>query len=213
MCLTSNRKTIIAVGFMIVLYSSAGLARTPEYCALIAQDAKRLACYDALFRPAGAAQAPLAEAPAEPPAPAAAPPVAPAQRAAEPTPADTAVSETSPVAEAPPVSEAPPVAETSAATAAAKDAAFGAEDVPKAKQPRESKASRDDEITATITDIQIMAFGKKRFVLDNGQTWQQIEADRRHFKVGSGVTIERAGLSGYRLIADNGISTRVSRIQ
>lgn len=165
------------------------LGATPEQCARIADDARRLACYDAVFRPH---DTPVT---AEDVAGTAEDVAGTAEDVANPTDVPSVPVPSQPAA-APAPSEAP--------------TGLGAEDV-RAREPRSDQ--QPQPVRAHIAAIEVRAYGRLVFELDNGQAWQQIEADGRYFRVGAEVTVERAGLSGYRLIAENGVSTRVSRVR
>jgi hypothetical protein len=52
------------------------------------------------------------------------------------------------------------------------------------------------------------------FVLDNAQTWQQIELDPDFaVRIGQGVTISKGALGSFWLATDSHRATRVRRIQ
>ncbi len=204
--------------FLLAIATPWAQARTAEQCAYVEERQARLACYDEIFR------APQAK-PTAPPA-ALAPPEAEAAEApvhtesvAEPVPesAPAVVAESPAAAVAPVVDKTPaaapqPMHETQPTreAPAGREAEFGQEEVIN-NDP--AKDDRLRQIEAHITEIKTLAFGKRQFTLDNGQVWRQIESDRKRFKADTGVMIKRAGLGSYILLADNGVSTRVTRIR
>lgn len=113
-------------------------------------------------------------------------------------------------ADASPEARVPPPDRAASAPPSDSAATLGAEDLSRRVSTDDAPAQ---SVEARIASIDVMAYGRLIFELDNGQAWRQIEADGRHFSVGAQVTVRRAGLSGYRLIAANGVSTRVSRIR
>ena len=68
-------------------------------------------------------------------------------------------------------------------------------------------------VEAQIARIQSLADGRHRFVLDNGQTWVQIEAGAlRGLSAGDAVVVRRASLGSYMLVpSDGGRMRRVRR--
>ena len=80
-------------------------------------------------------------------------------------------------------------------------------------------APQVEKITATVREILRSARGQAIFVLDNGQTWRQLDGDDAHDmeprpSKTMKVTIERGAFGSYNLLIDgrNGLS-RVQRIQ
>src|SRR5437660_4913301 len=80
-------------------------------------------------------------------------------------------------------------------------------------------APQVEKITATVREILRSARGLAIFVLDNGQTWRQLDGDDAHVmepRPGKTmkVTIERGAFGSYNLLIDgrNGL-IRVQRIQ
>jgi hypothetical protein len=93
--------------------------------------------------------------------------------------------------------------EAAAAAEAARQAAanaFGAEDV--AAIRRESRNSDDNEIQATIMEVLKDLRGRYVLLLDNGQTWRQLDGTLYKLKRGETVRIKRRAISGYRLSFD-----------
>jgi hypothetical protein len=186
-------------------------ARTAAQCAYVEERQARLACYDEIFR---APQAKPTAPPATPATPAAEAADAPVhtESVAEPVlESAPAVVAESPVAAATPVVVATPAAapQPTREAQSGREAEFGQEDVI-INDPAQDDRLR--QIEAHITEIKTLAFGKRQFTLDNGQVWRQIEFDRKRFKADTGVMIKRAGLGSYILLAENGVSTRVTRI-
>jgi hypothetical protein len=198
--------------FLLAIATPWAQARTAEQCAYVEERQARLACYDEIFR------APQAK-PTAPPA-ALAPPEAEAAEApvhtesvAEPVPeSPPAVVAESPVAAATPivVQTPAPAPQPMREAQSGREAEFGQEGVIN-NDP--AKDDRLRQIEAHITGIKTLAFGKRQFTLDNGQVWRQIESDRKRFRADTGVMIKRAGLGSYILLAENGVSTRVTRIR
>jgi hypothetical protein len=183
-------------------------------CARIADDARRLGCYDrlatelielGLARPATPASPP-----ASPPAAAAAPAVAavpgesgasaPAPRAAAP------VAPTPPAPQAPAASPAPATASTAPSASAAE---FGRERIDGGDK------SEVDEIRSRYVGEFTGWDGKTVFRLENGQVWQQVRSGRLAWRADSPmVTIKRGFFGSYRLSVE-GVNKQVyvKRIQ
>ena len=70
-----------------------------------------------------------------------------------------------------------------------------------------------DRLEATITEVSSRAHGELVITLDNGQVWAQKAPDSKmRLKAGDQVTIKKASLGSYMLVAA-GRSTRVTRVQ
>jgi hypothetical protein len=193
-------------------------------CAAEADDARRLACFDAavaqLKKEAGHGAVAAASA-------------APAAVSAAPVEASTAPAEASPVAAAPAVASAGAAAQTTApaaaapAPAAATTAPAGATTASAAEKtlsPEEKFGLRGDlkreklgelsELVATATGIAAKPRGELVITLDNGQVWTEIAPGSTiRVKVGDQVKIEAGTLGSFILIAPNGRSSKVSRIR
>ncbi len=167
-------------------------------CAAVADNAARLACYDALNPTLKAAQS----TPVPPPPPAAAPP---ADNRAWYDPGR--IFGTSPSQQVRPEQ-------------------FGAEALtaptpppPKPGEPAPpSPPAPIDSITAVVTDYSFNPFGKFVVFLDNGQIWQQLQGESdlakfpKHDKIT--VVISRGGLGSYDLtINDQSKFFKVRRIK
>lgn len=137
-------------------------------------------------------------------------------------PTRTAVRPETPVTE-PAKTPAPRRGRQETAVAAAKTEAqkrteeFGSESVarnnPKIKKQR--KKEQAGRIEAQVLEILFTVNGKARYILDNGQSWQQTDtAIIRRWKVPFKVIIKRASLGSYKLSkAGNNVSVRVKRIK
>jgi hypothetical protein len=160
-------------------------------CARIADDARRLACYDRLATDLielGLSRQTPAAAPPQPAAPAVVAPSAPA--ASAPTaPTAPAVAATAPPPPPPAASPAP------AATAPRQaEASFGSERL------EGGAKSELDEIRSRYVGEFNGWDGKTIFQLENGQVWQQTRSGRLVWKADSPmITIKRGFMGGYRL--------------
>lgn len=169
--------------------SSAADARD---CVAIPDDAKRLACYDSAFGRGGAAV------PASPGIPATAgPAVSAAPAAAASASAATAAS----TAPAPILVD--PVAE------------FGlSESQKRAQNPERAKDVSPDSITARVSTVGRQPTGGLVVTLDNDQVWAQAESlSKARVTPGDEVTIRKATLGSYMLIAPNKVAMRVRRVR
>ena len=159
-------------------------------CASERDDARRLSCYDReiarLDQGGDVAAAPATKAE-----------VAPAAAAA--------------AAAAPAAAATPP---TAAAPAAAPEAKFGYRgDIARKDLDEQAATEGVDRLEATITEVSSRAHGELVITLDNGQVWAQKAPDSKmHLKAGDQVTIKKASLGSYMLVAA-GRSTRVTRVQ
>ncbi len=80
---------------------------------------------------------------------------------------------------------------------------LGREQLPKPQTP--AAAEQDDSLTATVSNVSLTPTGRLVLVLDNGQTWQQIDGDSLRFAPGGKVesrqvTISRGLFGSYNLI-------------
>lgn len=159
------------IEFVVLMASMAGAGQPdPAQCAQLPEDAARLACYDAVFRPAAA--------------PTAATPSAAAPAAA--TPSAAAPSAAAPAA---------PVA--AAAVVATKDD-FGLSGEQRAARAESAGVEQPKQVTGVIAEIYGSRVGKPAFRLDNGQRWRQTEATTRPmFNVGETVVIRGASMGSF----------------
>jgi hypothetical protein len=86
-------------------------------------------------------------------------------------------------------------------------------------KPPPAQAPQVEKITATVRELSKTPRGQAVFVLDNGQTWRQLDGDdvrvmERPAGESMKVTIERGVFGNYNLLIDgrNGL-IRVQRIQ
>ena len=69
------------------------------------------------------------------------------------------------------------------------------------------------QIEATVTDIRKSADKKLTVILDNGQTWRQLDSKPLHLKSGETVVVRKASLGSYLLEKESGSrSIRVRRM-
>ena len=179
-------------------------------CARLADDARRLACYDrlatdlielGLSRQSAAA----AETPTPSPEAAAAAPAATAA-AARPAPPPPAAPPSAPAPQ-PATAASAPV--TTAAAPSQAEADFGSERLDG------GKGSDVDEIRSRYVGEFTGWDGKTIFRLENGQVWQQTRSGRLAWRADSPmITIKRGMLGGYRLSVE-GVNKQVyvKRIQ
>jgi hypothetical protein len=191
--------TIRGLGVLAIAISGSGpvsatlaqaLPASVRACASERDDARRLGCYDreiARLDQGGDVMA------------------APATKA-EVAPAAAAAAATAPAAAA-----TPP---TAAAPAAAPDARFGYRgDIARKELDEQTATETVDRLEATITEVSSRAHGELVITLDNGQVWVQKAPDSKmQLKAGDQVTIKKASLGSYMLVAA-GRSTRVTRVQ
>lgn len=70
-----------------------------------------------------------------------------------------------------------------------------------------------DRISARVVSSERSAQGDRVYILDNGQRWRQLDRGRAvNVNDGDRVEIERAPLSGFRLVTTTGHALRVRRI-
>ena len=163
-----------------------------QRCAGVTDDKARLACYDALVRPAQ-------EAMARPPEPG---------EASHPPTKEEQKSwfgfDVSGLFGSSPEEQKTPQQ-------------FGAENMPSTRQKVEQAEQEVDSITAGVTDYAFTPFGKFIVFLDNGQVWRQIQGDsgdkplfHRNAKDNK-VTIERGLIGSYNLMVND--STRTYKVE
>jgi hypothetical protein len=69
----------------------------------------------------------------------------------------------------------------------------------------ESGSQPIENMQMTVTSVRDRAADYRTFVMDNGQVWEDVEAQSaRNVRVGDTVTIERAALGSFRLIPSRG---------
>ena len=147
-----------------------------EACRSIADDARRLACYDGILLPETAPQPPaVAETPV--------------------TPAPPAVPDTPP---APTVAPAPASASEDGNVVqrglGRLRGLFGRDEPPVEKPPELQS------IDAQVVEVVKLARGNHRLTLEDGQVWREIEVKpRARYRVGDNVEIARGALGSYNL--------------
>lgn len=84
----------------------------------------------------------------------------------------------------------------------------------RARDPEKAKEEMPESITEKVTSVGHRPTGELVVTLANGQVWLQIESGSRA-KVGAGqtVTIKKASLGSYLMVAPDRIATRVRRIK
>jgi hypothetical protein len=171
--------------------AGAVAAGDPKSCATIADDAARLACYDAAVgrTPSKAA--------------AATPPAQQVSRAAPPAVAAAPVA-AAPVVAAPTPAPKDPVSEfgLSESAKAARDPVKQAE-----------AAAAPQSVSARVISVRWRKYGEFVVTLDNGQVWAQIEPmPSAIVKVGDVVTVKKALFGSYTLVTAGKIGTKVRRL-
>lgn len=111
--------------------------------------------------------------------------------------------------------KAPPPAATAAAAPAAPSPAVTSEQKFGARGDLKPDRHEDlSEINATVTAVGAKPHGELIVTLDNGQVWAEIATNSKiKLKSGDTVKIERGAFGSYSLVAPNGRSSKVSRIQ
>jgi len=187
-----------AISFQIGTAAAAGsrdeVLNGLQHCSTVTDDKARLACYDALVRPAQ-------EALARPPEPGEAshPPTKEEQKSWFGFDV-TGLFDSSPEQQKTPQQ-------------------FGAENLPSTKQKVEEAEQAVDSITAGVSEYAFTPFGKFIVFLDNGQVWRQIpgDSDKAMFRKAAKdnkVTIERGALGSYNLmINDSSRNFKVERVK
>lgn len=195
----SLRTASVALGALFLACQFGTANATPreeilqglQKCAAIAEDKDRLACYDALVRPAQTALA-------RPPEP---------QEAEHPPTPEEQKSwfgfDLSNLFGSSPSQQTTPQK-------------FGEENLPSTKQKVEEAQQEVESITAGVTEYAFTPFGKFIIFLDNGQVWRQLpgDADRAQFHkaaTDNKVTISRGFIGSYNLTVND--STRVYKVE
>lgn len=116
-----------------------------------------------------------------------------------------------------PVSSPPTVGASAAAAAAVPKsdpiADFGLSEKAKLAKDPAKAAEHPQSITAQVASVRALKYGELVVTLDNGQVWQQIEAQRSAVvRAGDTVTIRRAVLGSFTLVTKGGIATKVRRV-
>ena len=165
-----------------------------QKCAAIQDDKGRLACYDALVRPAQVALA-------RPPEP---------QEADHPPTQEEQKSwfgfDLSGLFGSSPNQLSTPQK-------------FGSENLPETKQKVEEAQTELDSITAGLTEVAFTPFGKFIVFLDNGQIWRQLpgDSDLAQFRKpakNNKVTISRGFIGSYNLTVNDSSKTfKVERVK
>jgi hypothetical protein len=189
-----------------------------DRCTRIADDPQRLACYDALLRPAGrTAAAPVAAPVATPDAAPVVAPVASAAPAAAPAaPVGTSVA-TAPAVAAATASAAAaalpaPVADPAPASPAEE---FGLSAEQRLAKKTEQEPQEMDSITARVAVVRQLRNDRFALILENDQIWTQVEpTPRQRFYVGDEIRIRRASLGSFLATGPNtGGAIRVRRVE
>lgn len=181
---------LVALCLMTSLWIAPARAALPDglaACRAIADDARRLACYDALPQATTASSLP--------------------SKAAPPSPIPTATAIPAPAA---PAVVAPAVASAAAiAPAAAVERTFGAETVTK------SLDSGPQRLTAKVVGDLDGIPRHAVFHLDNGQVWQSIDDNEYVYEADNPkLTIDRNFAGNYWMHLENAhFNVRVSRVQ
>ena len=176
-----------------LIAANVSLAADARDCVAIPDDARRLACYDSAFGRGSAAAPGASGIPAT-----AASTVSAAPPAAAPA---TAAASTSAAPAAPILVD--PVAE------------FGlSESQKRAQNPERAKDVSPDSITAKVAEVGRQPTGGLVVTLENGQVWAQSESlSKARVAPGDEVTIRKATLGSYMLVAPNKVSMRVRRVR
>jgi hypothetical protein len=162
-----------------------------QKCAGVVEDKARLACYDALVRPAQAALS-------RPPEP---------QEVTHPPTQEEQKSwfgfDLNGLFNSSPSQQTTPQQ-------------FGSERLPSTQQKVEAAKEEVESISAGVTDYAYTPFGKFIVFLDNGQVWRQLQGDSDHalFRKNAKdnkVTIERGLIGSYNLSVND--STRVFKVE
>ena len=174
-----------------LLAANVSLAADARDCVAIAEDAERLACYDSVF---GRGSVAVPD-----------PPGAPAVASGAASAAAVAVRPASAPATASAAPDTPilvdPVAE------------FGLSETQKrAQDPERAKDASPDSITGTVAQVGRQPTGGLVVTLENGQVWVQAETlSKARIAAGDEVTIRKATMGSYMLVAPNKVAMRVRR--
>jgi hypothetical protein len=221
------RNWTLALPALLPLLSAHAQATHP--CAARANDAERLACYDAAFghgaaaavARAGGTKSGTTTSSVAPAPPVAIPSSDSSAGAAAPAVAAGAAVTTAPnpaaataTAAAPAAASAPP--SPAASRTLEPEAAFGFNAEQKKQLVPETvkhEPEKRSSIESSVTIVSTRRTGEFVYTLANGQIWIQTEASQDgYLRDGSPVTIKRAALSSYKLVSGN-VSTRVRRVQ
>jgi len=188
-----NRKCTTGVLLIFSLcFANSVSAQPAGDCARLADDQRRLACYDALFR----------------------------KEPGKPNPTAIQAVQTQEVQTAPIAAEAAsdttlvntpvkPVVKT----AEPKAPTFGSEQLKTERNPRVKSVKTRDTISSLVTRVSKRPRGEYVFELENGQIWTQITIGWIKVSVNDRVTIVKRRLGGYTLRSRGGVSTKVRRVK
>ncbi len=195
------KRLIIIAATSLATVANTGLAVADESefpllkCRAIADDSKRLACYDTLAESSRAAQARIAAA-------------GKSRENLQEKLQEKSQKKTKAVAALAPSSEKAPATQAAPATPA--QPVFGEEDL-----PRERRAASEQDvelIQVNVVEMKLNAFGKALFYLENGQVWEQADRLRpRRYTTPFAATIRRAAMGSYMIQKDD--STVRMRVQ
>jgi hypothetical protein len=195
-----NRVLFVAACGAAISFQIGTVAASPrddvlsglQHCAAVTEDKARLACYDALVRPAQ-------EAMARPPEP---------SEATHPPTKEEQKSwfgfDVGDLFNSSPEKQKTPQQ-------------FGADNLPSTKAKVEEAESEVDSISAGVTDYAFTPFGKFIVFLDNGQVWRQIAGDSGDKPMlhknpkDNTVTVERGLIGSYNLMFND--STRTYKVE
>ena len=92
---------------------------------------------------------------------------------------------------------------------------FGLSEAAKrARDPEKAKEIMPEQISAKVTKVGNRPTGELVVTLESGQVWVQIETvSKAMVKAGDTVTIKKAALGSYMLVAPNRVATRVRRVR
>jgi hypothetical protein len=187
------RPTLKTVLLGVLAVTSAGpssAADDARACVEVADDAQRLACYDAAF----------GRDPAPAPATGEAGPAGGVATAGRTTKAS---ADRAPSRGAANTITVDPVAE------------FGlSESQKRAKDPERAKVASPDSISAKVAESRQLPTGELVVTLDNGQVWVQAEVlTKARATPGDAVTIRRAALGSFTLVTANKVAVKVRRVR
>ena len=82
-------------------------------------------------------------------------------------------------------------------------------------EQRDAETGQLDAVTFTLSALRARNDGRTVFTMDNGQRWEQVTAERvRSLRPGDAVSIRRASLGSYMLTkVDGGAAYRVRRVE
>ncbi len=180
----SSIRNILFLAGLSVSGSINAQAPDIDSCRSIEDDSRRLACYDsAIGRPSGPVTSD-----GLPPSPS-------HSQATQLETAETAVPASLVLTD--------PVAD------------FGlSESQKRAKSPEESQKRSPDQITAKVVDVKRWPAGELVVTLDVDQVWMQSETiSKARISPGDTVTVKKAALGSYLMVAPNKVSMRVRRVR